>query len=921
MSAFHFLSQSTPSYESEGSDSSSWNSTLRNAVSRVDAEEPETVDDDNDDPVHEVTTDDHSLSQSGSGSDSFSSSYRLKTTIPDSIDQYFLNITGLDGGDGSPSEIIVNYKLVADGDIVDESEFEDSTVSSTNVTADGIFLTTDGQFKITNTYSGKWHNPEAITNTKITDFPGYTNTITKVIEPNELIVENNDESTVTFDYDGFGVRLNFIQPEEGGDVLSAESFGLQTKATPVGKRTTTETSQGNSSVASKSKQTETNYFPGLSWNFMHEHRAESLTTSDWDVGDEWVLEFLSGGGSTVTYTPSGTTNTHRSLDTQGEYQWRNDRVLPSGPYSGALARNWGESEYFSNGQLIHGVTRSGSVSATYDDEGNAVSASGSLQLAHTYSGTAISYISAWGKSVLGSESGTGTMVVATRNFTQGRNGSFNGGETSTLTPQINSEGNIVFDTTSTGLTGTRSGSQTTTDVRSVYEIYNGTVQTSGNLYSLTDSGESPPGGGSSINYLLPSTDFADDPPPEQNASLSTGGLGYFASAFGFRGGIVGASFATALPGDPTLPGSTTFGDTNFDEKYTNFQSQQQDDAQALSDLIMGIMILKYGSNDPYIFAFQQYGGRLELFEFWWWSGSTSFYEDKFDGCWAPVFQFDLSVHRGDPEAAADELYSVIRQYSYKSYGKAVYSKDEIARFNEIMELSSANAREQIEDVFRIGMGAATPGDLILLMHDLSDTKLTLAQKSFLVALSAIPFVKLKGLSPKKFLNSDGTINKGMVRSVLDDVNKLKTAAPKRALLRDSLMSLRNKVPSSPLTKAEMEQFAAELREFGVWVQYGKKYENGNDMLRFMPTGPGRAQLDLPANPTWYEALHEAGHFMDWINRGKPNRDDWLKIPYHEREKAVYDWIKANWWDRLTPEQQSDAFLQWMVEYQKFQRGN
>ena len=428
-------------------------------------------------------------------------------------------------------------------------------------------MTTDGQFKITNTYSGKWHNPEAITNTKITDFPGYTNTITKVIEPNELIVENNDESTVTFDYDGFGVRLNFIQPEEGGDVLSAESFGLQTKATPVGKRTTTETSQGNSSVASKSKQTETNYFPGLSWNFMHEHRAESLTISDWDVGDEWVLEFLSGGGSTVTYTPSGTTNTHRSLDTQGEYQWRNDRVLPSGPYSGALARNWGESEYFSNGQLNHGVTRSGSVSATYDDEGNAVSASGSLQLAHTYSGTAISYISAWGKSVLGSESSTGTMVVATRNFTQGRNGSFNGGETSTLTPQINSEGNIVFDTSSTGLTGTRSGSQTTTDVRSVYEIYNGTVQTSGNLYSLTDSGESPPGGGPSINYLLPSTDFADDPPPEQNASLSTGGLGYFASAFGFRGGIVGATFATALPGDPTIPGSTNFGELDFGGNY------------------------------------------------------------------------------------------------------------------------------------------------------------------------------------------------------------------------------------------------------------------------------------------------------------------------------------------------------------------
>jgi hypothetical protein len=55
--------------------------------------------------------------------------------------------------------------------------------------------------------------------------------------------------------------------------------------------------------------------------------------------------------------------------------------------------------------------------------------------------------------------------------------------------------------------------------------------------------------------------MANDPQPEVDVSLSSsGGLGYFTSAFGFRGGIVGASFATALPGDPSLPNSTTFGD-------------------------------------------------------------------------------------------------------------------------------------------------------------------------------------------------------------------------------------------------------------------------------------------------------------------------------------------------------------------------
>ncbi len=111
-----------------------------------------------------------------------------------------------------------------------------------------------------------------------------------------------------------------------------------------------------------------------------------------------------------------------------------------------------------------------------------------------------------------------------------------------------------------------------------------------------------------------------------------------------------------------------------------------------------------------------------------------------------------------------------------------------------------------------------------------------------------------------------------------------------------------------------------MREFGVFVEYGKQASNGRPIMRFMPTAPGRAQLNLPENATWYQALHEAGHFRDWIHRGQPGRADWLDIPYHKREQAVYNWLKREWWDELSPDQQSDAFLQWMVEYQKFLRG-
>jgi hypothetical protein len=161
---------------------------------------------------------------------------------------------------------------------------------------------------------------------------------------------------------------------------------------------------------------------------------------------------------------------------------------------------------------------------------------------------------------------------------------------------------------------------------------------------------------------------------------------------------------------------------------------------------------------------------------------------------------------------------------------------------------------------------------------------------------------------------------GVVRSgrrLLDDV----PGAPKGiGGLRDSMMSLMRKIPSRALTTAEKAEFKSFMKDFGVFVEFGKKADDGSDIMRFMPVGPGRAQLNLPDNATWYQALHESGHFYVWISRGKPSRADWLDIPYHIREKSVYDWIKANYWDDLTPEQQSDAFLQWMVEYQKFLRG-
>jgi hypothetical protein len=490
---------------------------------------------------------------------------RFKTTIPDDLTEYRIKLTGSGNGLSAPSEYISQYKLVAKEDIEDEIIIQDNTNSTIDFLTDGIYVTTDGIFKVISTHSGKWHNPDEIsTIEKFTDVDGQQ-TFSSLIEPEKLSIESSSTDEQTIEMERFGVKITHFTHESEGDVLVAGNM-WNGEVVPTGKQKITEKSRGNTSIKTKTKETEHHTFDNLNWYFLHNHFDDSRVDSEWDMTDEIELEYDYLGGRTSKFSTNGSSKTTNSLETSGDHQWRYEVVHDSGPYTG-LARNWGLTGYSSSGEFEIESTRNGSITTTFDPDGVALSASGNLQVVNGAKGNAHSEVSGWAKSVIGSESGGGFMAVALRDYNQNRQGSFETSQTTTTIPIVNSisnGGRVSLHTYSSSINGTKSGSQTTSDRRTVYEVYNGTITPEGNAYSVTDSGESPPGGGPSIVYLLNDVEFGNDPPPYENAPIiDSNGLGLFTSAFGYRSGFVTASFATAIPDTGSPPEPPTLGDNPF----------------------------------------------------------------------------------------------------------------------------------------------------------------------------------------------------------------------------------------------------------------------------------------------------------------------------------------------------------------------
>jgi hypothetical protein len=161
------------------------------------------------------------------------------------------------------------------------------------------------------------------------------------------------------------VKLTYEPAETTGDVLIATMLGFSMKAKNVGAVTSTDESEGKSLISSEGKVTDERLFDDNKQFYFHEHRPTAKTGSEWNLKDELKREYLTSGDQTVTFTPSGWQTNAQKLDFEGEYVWRQETIDPSGPYAGAPRRNWGTSNYNSNGFATKTTLPSGSMSATF----------------------------------------------------------------------------------------------------------------------------------------------------------------------------------------------------------------------------------------------------------------------------------------------------------------------------------------------------------------------------------------------------------------------------------------------------------------------------------------------------------------------------------------------------------------------------
>jgi hypothetical protein len=819
---FEYEFTSSPAFLSTGGNTANWSGTLKNGIRNVSNPNAITFLESTDGPVYRKSNGSKELSHAGSSSSESGGNYSFTTTRPSFDLKLFNDATGLEDGGVPGKKFEEKYKLTPIGDIVDKVEFSDDTEFSINVESDGIALVTDGSSSVKSTSFSRMTNSEPYVHIVPYTQPGVNRTVTTEIAVNKLTLDQRSIDTSTNDYDGFGVKLTYEPAETTGDVLIATMLGFSMKAKNVGAVTSTDESEGKSLISSEGTVTDERLFDDNKQFYFHEHRPTAKTGSEWNLKDELKREYLTSGDQVVTFTPSGWKTNAQKLDTEGEYVWRQETIDPSGPYAGAPVRNWGTSNYNSNGFATKTSMPSGSMSATFDEDGKVLSASGSVTHQDFFSGRAFSHLDGIGHGAKGGEGAA--VLVAKRDVSRDRLGTFQGSVTTSISPVVNTnsttgETTLAFDDGDPVITGTKYGYQNETDNRTVYQIFHGSVSASGNSFLVTDSGDLPEGESSSTNMLLPETDFGVDSsygnpiaglapwegfdapftssgtwpggangsggggssgggsngpqPGDSPLTLGTGNqidLGLFSSAYGYKGETVGASFAWQLPNTGTPTDPTNFGDAVFNSgNLLNNGGTNETDGQSVQlspgDLIKEILVAKYGMNDPYVWAFLYSGGRIEVFDFWFFSGNTDFYEDS-DAEFAPVFQLDdnLAVN---PFAAADIVYQMLQDHEDASFGKFVHNNDLVAQAKRRTGLAAARAADRSEEVFRMAMSACDAADFVMAMHDLTDKKIPTQQKLLIAALVAIPFVSSKFGRVDSFFDSSGNVLEGRLTGAKD----------------------------------------------------------------------------------------------------------------------------------------------------------
>jgi len=417
---------------SNGSLSSSWNSSFAGRFTDSDLFTSGGTDPtgtnpnaDPDAPVYSATEGTKTSTSSGGMDMDSSSSYGLNTNDP-SFSLQYASTSDANYENGGYVIEWLDYSLASNNKAPSSDvSVSDNRTSEFKYLEDGVQSTTDGGLTITRVESAEEVNPTAIVSGKAIDNgEGSTFTVVSTIDPQDYKVTYDNTVTSTATYEDFGSITSWQEPEpessDGADDSSDPALDppLMPVTIGTGVLTSTVNALGGESYKRKVTTVETETSPKggggrtdiVDINFKQAadptedsegsegSEAPKLQGNNWNLTDELVVTYLSSaqtiqpgetgnssdspvdlekGAATVAHTISGTRNKGGTVNTSGSHGYGWD-YLREGAYDIQFASSQSGS-YTSKGNIGTVGTRSGTITGTYNAQGDLFSVGGSQE--------------------------------------------------------------------------------------------------------------------------------------------------------------------------------------------------------------------------------------------------------------------------------------------------------------------------------------------------------------------------------------------------------------------------------------------------------------------------------------------------------------------------------------------------------------
>jgi len=403
-----------------------------------------------------VTEDDKTKqTQSGFSDLTSSSSYGLKTVDPSySLVYSSTSTSDYENGGKVVDELDYNVqsKNKAPGFGLQNSGGYNSNISWK---ADGVHLTADGTSTVSSSESAEIKNLAPIRNYRhVNDGEGTTFTKEAIVDSGDYKVTYDNTTTSTSALEDFGVIFGATwvseDPDAGDTPETPFAPHWELTTTGTGKSTNTVTQVGDESYKRHVRTTEEKHKVDYGGG-EREDVVEIDLSGDWNLTDVVKYEFATGetsadetgpslpkGYQTLSHEISGTQNSGGTVNTRGGHDYDYDYTLHNEvnnyDYQKQLEQDGG---YFSTGTLGSTGSRSGTITLSYDAEGNLLGASGAQTATIDSDGSSDAYSYDFAKATITKPGGETDIHEETR--TKVIDDSFDSTASSTRTAGVESD--------------------------------------------------------------------------------------------------------------------------------------------------------------------------------------------------------------------------------------------------------------------------------------------------------------------------------------------------------------------------------------------------------------------------------------------------------------------------------------------------